>query len=658
MFLRFLLFLFALFSASHLYPQKIELSYSISCELDLNKKILKGRENIKFTNNSSISFKELYLNLNMNAFASPSTSFFKESLILGGFEKFGFKNFCGIEILSIKHGGEEIRENLNFISPDDGNRDDRTLAILNLPSPVLQGQTASLEIEFLTRFHENGNFFLFFNWYPKVSTIEEKEGELLWNSHQLHYLSIPNSNFASYRVEITVPRNFRVGATGAKVFERKMGKKKAVRFSAEDVNDFAWVTSPSFLEYKDTFIPEKDFPQHEIKEFKKLEDPEELRKKIEILLLIRPERKPYKERYFKAIKEAIRFYWFNFSKYPYSSITFVDFPRINEKTKFLSPNLILGNHPFFSPEDSLNLERMISRKFGEQYWWNIVSSDGTSESWLGDGLSSYFEHFLLKEVFNEPVIYKYLSFAPIPYVEPLDLPLFGFYFAKTKERVETPLVLEYLKSAKLDPLSKKNWEFASFDSYRVNTKIKPALILLTLEKNFGKKRLMAFLRNYFKKYAFKKPDIKDFLNMMEAEMGIKARRLFEFFLFRRDYVDFSVAEVKNLELKENGKNLFLSSVLIEKKGDLVFPVDIEILFENGDKVIERWDGEGNWKKFVYRSGKKMEKVLIDPHKKFLLDENRFNNSFFLRRNKNTFLKALTLWHGLIEEFFHNLSFFI
>ncbi len=658
MFLRFLLFLFVLFSASHLYPQKIQLSYSISCELDLNKKILKGRENIKFTNNSSTSFKELYLNLNRNAFSSPSTSFFKESLILGGFEKFDFKNFGGIEILSIKHGGEEIRENLNFIRPDDGNKDDRTLAILNLSSPVLQGQTASFEIEFLTKFHENGNFFLFFNWYPKVSAIEEKEGKLVWNFQQFHYLSIPNSNFASYRVEITVPRNFRVGATGSKVFERKMGKKKTVRFFAENVNDFAWVASPSFLEYKDAFIPEKDFTLHEIKELKKLEDSDELRKKIEILLLIRPEGKLYKERYFKAIKEAIRFYWLNFSKYPYASITFVDFPRVNEKIRFLSPALILGNHPFFSPEDSLNLERMISRKLGEQYWWNIVSSDGTSESWLGDGLSSYLEHFLLKEVFNEPVIYKYLSFVPIPYVEPLDLPLFGFYFVKARERVETSLVLEYLQSAKLDPLSKKNWEFASFDSYRVNTKIKPALILLTLEKNFGKKRLMAFLRNYFKKYAFKKPDIKDFLNMVEAEMGIKARRLFEFFLSRRESVDFSVVEVKNLELKENGKNLFLSSVLIEKKGDLVFPVDIEILFEKGDKVIERWDGEGNWKKFVYRSEKKMEKVLIDPHKKFLLDENRFNNSFFLRRNKNAFLKALTLWHGLIEEFFHNLSFFI
>jgi len=85
---------------------------------------------------------------------------------------------------------------------------------------------------------------------------------------------------------------------------------------------------------------------------------------------------------------------------------------------------------------------------------------------------------------------------------------------------------------------------------------------------------------------------------------------------------------------------------------------VEILFEKGGKVIERWDGEGNWKKFVYRSEKKIERVVVDPHEKFLLDANRLNNSFFLRRNKNLFIKAFTLWHALIEEFFQNLSFFI
>lgn len=654
MFLRLLCFLFILFTP-FLYPQKIQFFYTISCELDSNKKILKARENIKFTNNSSTSFKELYLNLNMNAFGSSSSSFFKEWLIMGGSEKFGFKNFGGINILSIKYGEEEIKDSLNFISPDDGNKDDRTLAILNLPSPVLQGQTASFEIEFITKFHENGNFLIFFNWYPKLSAIEEKERGFVWNCHQFHYLSVPNSNFASYKVEITVPRNFRVGATGSKVFDKKMGKKKIVRFLAESVNDFVWVTSPSFLEYKDTFIPERDFPSPELKS---LDDSDELRKKIEILLLIRPERKLYQERYFKAIKEAIRFYWLNFSKYPYSSITFVDFPWLNEGTKFLSPNLILGSHPFFSPEGSSSLERIISRGLGEQYWWNIVLSDGIYESWLGDGLSSYFENLLLREAFNEPVIYKYFSFVPVPYVESLVLPLFGFYFIKTKEEIEIPLILEYLKSGKLDPLSRKPWEFATFESYRVNTKIKPALIFLTLERNFGKRKLLAFLRNYFKRYAFRKPDIEDFLNMIEAEMGKEARKLFEFFLYGRDSIDFSVAKVKNLEIKEGGRSFFLSGVLIEKKGDLVFPVDVEIFFEKGDKIIERWDGEGNWKRLVYKSEKKIEKVVIDPHKKFLLDANRFNNSFFLKRNKNAFLKALALWHVLIQEFFQNLSFFI
>lgn len=661
MFLRFLIsIVFFLFSISNSYPQqKIEIFYNISCDLDVKEKVLKGIENIKFTNNSSTSFKELYLNLNMNALANPSSSFFKEFLLLSSSIELPLKNFGGMDILSIKFNDAEIKENLLFISPEDGNKDDRTLAVLTLPSPILPRQSVSIEIKFLTKIPENimgigyiGDFFFVSNWYPKLSAIEEKDGSFIWDYHQVHLFSFPISNFASYRVELNVPRNFRVGATGNKVFEKKVGKKKITRFYAENVNDFAWVASPSFLEYRSSFVPEKDLP---LKEFKRL-DPDKIADKIEITLLIRPERKVYKERYFKIIKEAIRHYWLNFFKYPYSNITLVDFPSADVASEIVSPNLIVINHPIFSPRDYLNLERNILRNVGFQYWCNIIKSNEVDRHWLGNGLSSYSEGLILKEAFNEPVLYRYLSFIPIPYIEPLNLPLFGFYFLKVREKVDESLIIEYLRRTSFDPIRRNPWEFESFNSYFLNTKIKPALIFLTIERNFGKRKLLVFLRNFFKKYTFRKFDVDDFMKMTELEIGLEARRLFEYFLFKTDSVDFRVAEVKNSYLKGENGNTFISSVLIEKKGALVFPVDVEIFFKGGYKVIERWDGEGNWKRFLFKG--KIEKVVIDPYEKFLLDENRFNNSMLVKKRKAPFLKALALWNILIEEFLHNLLFFI
>lgn len=658
MILRILFFLlFFLFSIYNSYPQqKIEIFYNISCVLDVKGKVLKGTENIKFINNSSASFKELYFNLNMNAFFNPSTSFFKESILLSSLKELPLKNFGGIDILSIKFEDLEIKEDLSFISPEDGNRGDKTLAILPLPSPILPGQRVSIGIEFLTKIPENimgigyiENFFFVSNWYPKLSAIEEKDGSFIWDYHQVHYLSFPLSNFASYRVELNVPRNFRVGATGNKVFEKKVGKRKIARFYAENVRDFVWVASPSFLEYMDSFIPEKDLP---LKEFKRL-DPDKVEDKIKISLLIRPERKVYKERYFKGVKEAIRHFWLNFFKYPYSNITLVDSPLMDEPLEVISPNLIIINHPIFSPRDHLNLERRILRGLGFQYWGNIVGSNEVNRHWLGSGLSSYSEGLILKEAFNEPVLYKYLSFVPIPYVEPLNLPLFGFYL-KGREKVDESLIFEYLRENSFDPIHRNPWELEHFSSYRVNTKIKPVLVFLTIERYFGKGKLVLFLRDYFRKYTFRKFDVNDFLKMMELRIGPEARRLLEHFLFKIDSVDFRVAEVKN---SKDG-NTFISSVLVEKKGALVFPVDVEISFEGGYKVIERWNGDGNWKRFFFKGQGRVEKVVIDPYEKFLLDENRFNNSMLVKKRRASLLKALVLWNVLTEEFLHNLLFFI
>ncbi len=601
----------------------------------------------------------------MNAFMNLSSSFLREAILWDCLRETELKDPGWIEITSIKYGNEEIKGNLLFITPDDGNKDDRTLALINLPSPVLPGQTASLEIKFSTKLPQIvmgigyiENFFLFSHWYPKLCSIEEKEGRFGWDYHQFHFPSLVNSNFANYRVEINIPRNFRIGATGNKIFEKKIGKRKITRFYAENVNDFVWVASSSFLEYKDNFVYGKDAPVNFLKEKEKLANSEDLREKIEISLLIRPERKVYKERYFKVIKEFLRNYLLTLSKYSYSSITFVDFPVINEKTEFLAPNMIIGNHPFFSPENSLHLEKIVSRSLGEQYWRNIVASNGADEPWLGNGLVSYSEYLSLKESLDESVIYKYLSFIPIPYMELPNLPLFGFYFIKTRETIETSLLLDYLKKVQFDPILKKTYKFGSFNSYKINTKIKPALILLTLERNFGKNKVNSFLRKYFIKYAFGKPNTQNFLDMIGAEIGIDARRLFEHFLLKTDFTDFRVVEVKNDKIKEKNGSLFLSSVLIEKKGELVFPVYVEIFFADGNKVMEKWDGEGNWKRFVYKGTKKIEKVVIDPHEKFLLDEDRFNNSFLLKRRKIPFVKALTFWHVLIEKFLHDLSFFI
>ncbi len=659
----FSLFLLSLFFNTVYSQQNPPIIYEISCALDVNKRVIEGREVIQLTNNSSSPVEKLYLNLFMNAFRDTRSTFFKEVILSGLKNRFKLEDAGWVDILSIKVGGHDLKKDMVFLCPDDGNTNDRTLALISLPLPIMPKMTISIEVEFSTKIPKfikgSGyleNFFLVSNWYPKLCPLEEKGGEWFWNFHQLHFQPYFYSNFASYRVEINVPRNYKVGATGIKLWEKKIGRKKIARFSADNHSDFVWIASPSLLEYQEKFSPGKEAGLRDFRKFRVLADSDELREKVDIFLFLRPESKVYKDRYLNAVKNALKYYEFIFSRYPYPVITVVDLPSYADIDDYFYPNLIACDHPLFTPMDSLILEKEILRGLSYQYWRGVLRTNEIEEPWLSGGISTYSTLFMLREIFEKPVLYKYFSFLPVPSIELFNIPCLGFYFSKIRYDEVDFLLFEYFKEEPFEPILKKVWEFGSCENYRINSKVEPALILLMLERIYGQKRVLGFLRKFFREFAFKNASSDDFLNMMEKEIDVHARRIFEYFLFNSEPVDFRVVSVTNQKINQEG--MFLSSIIIEKIGDLVLSLEVEIHFEGGEKVMEKWNGEGNWKRYAYIGNNKIEKVIIDPYQKFIMDSNRFNNSFLTKKNYLSLSKAFALFCILLGEFLHNLSFFI
>ena len=105
----------------------------------------------------------------------------------------------------------------HYIAPDDGNRDDRTVLSVPLPTAVPPGGTVAVEIRWtahvprtFARTGAVGNFFFIAQWFPKLGVLEE-DG---WNTHQFHATTEFFSDYGIYDVRITVPRGWPVGATG------------------------------------------------------------------------------------------------------------------------------------------------------------------------------------------------------------------------------------------------------------------------------------------------------------------------------------------------------------------------------------------------------------------------------------------------------------
>jgi len=79
-------------------------------------------------------------------------------------------------------------------------------------------------------------------------------------------------------------------------------------------------------------------------------------------------------------------------------------------------------------------------------------------------------------------------------------------------------------------------------------------------------------------------------------------------------------------------------VVVVRKGELIFPQEILIVFENGEEVRERWDGKDRWTRFTYYKPVELKSAQLDPENKLLLDINHLNNSLTRKPDKLVPLK--------------------
>ncbi len=245
--------------------------YDIAVRLDPEKKQLEGRETITWRNPSGDAVPDLWFHLYLNAFRNTKSTFFKES---GGrlrndrsTDKWGWTEITSLKVAG---GGPDLTSAIRFEHPDDDNGDDRTVARVELPQPIEPGGSVTIEVTFKAQLPEvyarsgyKGDFFLVGQWFPKLGVYEPagRRGRATsgWNCHQYHANSEFYADFGQYRVRITLPSRFVVGATGSRVGrEEAAGGLVVHTFEQADVHDFAWTASPRYLVVTDTFSADKD----------------------------------------------------------------------------------------------------------------------------------------------------------------------------------------------------------------------------------------------------------------------------------------------------------------------------------------------------------------------------------------------------------------
>jgi hypothetical protein len=102
-------------------------------------------------------------------------------------------------------------------------------------------------------------------------------------------------------------------------------------------------------------------------------------------------------------------------------------------------------------------------------------------------------------------------------------------------------------------------------------------------------------------------------------------------------------EKKGAFEKEDPNTVYRSYVYLQRKEDFIMPVDVEIKFDNGEKIREHWDGVSRWTKFTYDKKAKVESAELDPDHKIQIDRDNFDNSDIEKAKKKPVYKVENYW---------------
>jgi peptidase M1-like protein len=253
-----------------------QVAYEIDARLDEPRGVLGGTERIRYTNRSPDTLTTFSLHLYLNAFR-PGSRWADADSAEGRrrFNDLKDPDFAFNHVRDVRIMGTPVRPVYPF-APDS------TIVRFDLPRPLLPGDSMAVEMRWDARPStvprrqgRQDRRFDFAQWYPKV-VVYDRYG---WEEHPLYPAGEFYGEFASFTVDLDVPEDQVVGATGVPVCgdpgweranrnrsrpveyqrdyygsrtpspsacDRPAAGRKKLRWYAEDVHHFALSLNPEY----------------------------------------------------------------------------------------------------------------------------------------------------------------------------------------------------------------------------------------------------------------------------------------------------------------------------------------------------------------------------------------------------------------------------
>jgi hypothetical protein len=574
-------------------------SYTITARLDPGTRTITGSETIAWRNISGRSATDLQFHLYWNAWKNARSTFMRERALGGNSDDGGRRadEWGRIDVTAIKIAGTDRTASKRFIAPDDDNANDETVMSVPLEQPIEPGATATIEIAWtahvprtFARTGAIGNFFFIAQWFPKLGVLQN-EG---WNCHQFHSGTEFFSDYGVYDVSLTVPAGWPLGATGVQRERRDNADGTTThRYHQDDVHDFAWTTSPEYLERTARFEHATLPP-------------------VEMRLLLQPEHAAQAERHFDATRTTLKYYGEWYGAYPYGHITIIDPAYQSGAGGMEYPTLFTAGSRWLAPSGVTTPEGVTVHEAGHQFWYGIVGNNEFEDAWMDEGFNTFSTARAIAQVYDPNYLALRYFGGVVPWV---------FRDIALSRETEGNRLAGYRHDAKSDAQSTPTYRYFPSSGGNI-TYNKTALWLNTLERWLGWPTLQRVMSAHFAAWKFKHPSPADFFTIANGVGGQDLGWFFDQTYRSSNVFDYGVQDLKSARDEDR----YRTTVVVRRYGEALFPVDVLVTFANGERISERWDGKDRWKLYAYERPVRAVSAQVDPNRVLLLDTNYTNNS--------------------------------
>jgi hypothetical protein len=483
-----------------------------------------------------VELKEIYMHIWPNAYKNSKTALAKQLARMKDFVLFTSleedKGF--IDSLNFTVNGQKADWALDPVNID--------ICKINLATPLQPGQSCTIATPFrvklpsgsISRLGHIGQSYQITQWYPKPAVFD-RDG---W--HPMPYLTQGEfySEYGSYDVSITLPKNYILGATGdcqtpsevefmnlqATLSESKMlegasnefpessKEYKTVRYTQSNVHDFGWFADKRWIVKKGEVITPAEG------------------NKVATWALFTPNAAGTWDRANEYLHDAIYYYSLWNGDYPYSQVTAVD-GTISAGGGMEYPNVtVIG-----TSNTPRTLETVIMHEVGHNWFYGILGSNERDNAWMDEGLNSFNEDRYMDTKYPNAKLGAAIG------LEGLDN---RFRTGDFSQRSLSELT--YLLSAATNvdqPLQLNSDNFTGLNYGGIVYK-KTAILFYYLKGYLGENLFDECMHTYYQEWKFKHPSPQDIENVFERVSKKDLDWFFHDLIRTTKKIDFEISRVK------------------------------------------------------------------------------------------------------------------